>query len=77
MYSASLCKAIRGKGLIERVVAMCGDVYPSTLDAHDDGRVIEVARARAELDYIADLELIERRLFGERTLALVADQKVI
>ena len=42
-----------------------------------DGGVVEVARGRPQLYYVACFQFVQLRLFGERPLALVVRQKVI
>ena len=57
MYSAGLLEAVGGKGLVKRVVGVRGDEYSAVAVFHDDGGMVKVARAAAELDYVADPKL--------------------
>lgn len=77
MYTAHLFKAVGGEGFIESVVRVRRNVYLSVCNSYDYGRVVKISRRPAELNDVTDFKLVQGRVFGERTRALVINQKVI
>lgn len=58
MHAAHALEIVRKERFVERVVRMGGDEYSAARHADYDGRMVKVARCPAELNDIADFELI-------------------
>lgn len=55
---------------------MCGDVNSSLPYRNYDGGVVKISRRSSKLYDIADFKFVQRGLFGERALCIVACQKI-
>lgn len=68
---------VGGKRFPIHVVGMRGDENRPARNAHDDRGMIEIARLPSELNDVAPLDSGEGDHLGERTLAGIADKKLI
>lgn len=77
MYAACLCEIVGRQRPHECIVGMRGHENLVLPDCHNYGGVVKVARRRAKLYNIADLQSIKWSFLGKRALGLVAEKKII
>ena len=74
---AELCRMVRGERPVVGVIGMRGDQDLPAREADDDGGMIPVARASAELHHVSLFQFFRRHLFCERPLALVVYEEIV